>query len=52
MVQRPMNDIRIAQNTYNTKYVQYMVYFRKDTYTACIVYIAQQLFKFPNNLNF
>lgn len=34
MVQRPMNDIRIAQNTYNTKYVQYMVYFRKDTYTA------------------
>lgn len=34
MVQRPMNDIRVAQNTYNTKYVQYMVYFRKDTYTA------------------
>lgn len=24
MVQRPMNDIRLAQNTYYTKYVQYI----------------------------
>lgn len=52
MVQRPMNDIRLAQHTYKVCTV-YIVYIHKDTYNYMyIAYIAEQLFKFPNKLNF